>query len=306
MQVLIATIVRDEGLYLEEWLAHHSSLGVDRFIIYNNESVDNTQAIIDRASKVLNITTQVWPTREGTSPQLSAYNHMLTGIEHEDDIIGFIDVDEFLIPRNGLSLREILENLRAAARDFGAMGVNQCIYNSNNIEHYSHEPVLQRFPLGTDSDYVENRWIKSFYVRSSIERVSNCHGSRLVKGNYYSPSGVAIELVSEACQSTHVDFSVLRLNHYITKSREEFNKKRIRGGAFAASQTERIRRYSGGFFEGRENIRNLVEDPNTTKFAAAVAPRMEELAKAASIVDNGQAGTSEASQTLYSMTDRTT
>lgn len=33
-------IARDEGRYIEEWIAHHHGLGIGRFVIYDNDSSD--------------------------------------------------------------------------------------------------------------------------------------------------------------------------------------------------------------------------------------------------------------------------
>ncbi|XDE60951.1 glycosyltransferase family 92 protein [Arthrospira platensis BEA 1257B] len=42
----ICAIMRDEGCYLMEWLEFHKLVGVERFYLYNNNSVDNTQDIV--------------------------------------------------------------------------------------------------------------------------------------------------------------------------------------------------------------------------------------------------------------------
>lgn len=38
MTIAICLIIKDENQYLEEWLNHHRKLGIDFFIIYDNNS----------------------------------------------------------------------------------------------------------------------------------------------------------------------------------------------------------------------------------------------------------------------------
>ena len=38
MALTIATVVNDEAIYILEWIAYHALRGVERFIIYDNNS----------------------------------------------------------------------------------------------------------------------------------------------------------------------------------------------------------------------------------------------------------------------------
>ena len=45
------TAVRNEGLYLVEWLAYHRQLGVDAFFIYANDNDDGSDALLAALSR---------------------------------------------------------------------------------------------------------------------------------------------------------------------------------------------------------------------------------------------------------------
>lgn len=50
------------------------------------------------------------------------------------------------------------------------------------------------------------------------------------------------------------------LHHYILKSREEFDRKRRRGGGFAPTKERRLARYDDAFFNNRDVYINAHED----------------------------------------------
>eukprot|EP00559_Dactyliosolen_fragilissimus_P006861 CAMPEP_0184871390 /NCGR_PEP_ID=MMETSP0580-20130426/40693_1 /TAXON_ID=1118495 /ORGANISM="Dactyliosolen fragilissimus" /LENGTH=808 /DNA_ID=CAMNT_0027374045 /DNA_START=296 /DNA_END=2719 /DNA_ORIENTATION=- len=47
VKLAICVWVRNEGAYLSNWIEHHALIGFDSFIIYNDNSSDDTQCVID-------------------------------------------------------------------------------------------------------------------------------------------------------------------------------------------------------------------------------------------------------------------
>ena len=110
MRVAIAAIAKNEALYLREWLAYHVLLGISDFIIYDNESTDDTSVIL-REAQNCKIITRTWDTVEGSSPQISAYNDIVKKYSSFYDFCFFIDIDEFLLPTADLNITTILSQL---------------------------------------------------------------------------------------------------------------------------------------------------------------------------------------------------
>ena len=93
--VVLVAIVKNEGDYLEEWLAYHIALGVDHFLIYDNGSTDHTPELLERYLNHGLVTYIAWPMRAG---QISAYNHSLRFFGHSARWMAYYDPDEFLVP----------------------------------------------------------------------------------------------------------------------------------------------------------------------------------------------------------------
>jgi Glycosyl transferase family 2 len=49
--IAICLIVKNEAPYLLEWIAYHRVIGVDRFLIYNNDSTDETSSILEHLDR---------------------------------------------------------------------------------------------------------------------------------------------------------------------------------------------------------------------------------------------------------------
>ena len=87
MRIALCLIIKDEGQYLEEWLDYHRKVGVDFFIIYDNQS----NPPISNEDK--DVTIIKWEDNNIGS-QMRAYKHCSLNF-NDFDFIGFIDTDEF-------------------------------------------------------------------------------------------------------------------------------------------------------------------------------------------------------------------
>jgi hypothetical protein len=74
--IALCGIVKDEVRSIVEWLAHYKALGFTDFVIYDNESTDGTEKILqvlDEAGELIHLE---WPHAMGERPQRAAYDHM--------------------------------------------------------------------------------------------------------------------------------------------------------------------------------------------------------------------------------------
>ncbi|WP_252365374.1 glycosyltransferase family 2 protein, partial [Gluconobacter thailandicus] len=94
----ILACVRNEGIYLLEWIAYHRSIGVEWFFLYSNDNDDSSDRLLAALSEQGIITWIRNDLSRGTPAQQKAYGHAL-GIM--PDILNFawvtvIDADEFI------------------------------------------------------------------------------------------------------------------------------------------------------------------------------------------------------------------
>ena len=270
MPINLVAIVKDESRYIGEWLAYHLSLGVDRIFVFDNESTDGTTEILRRAAVVFPVEVCTWPTVEGRSPQISAYNHYLDRHREPGTLTGFIDIDEFLVSRTNTGPLDRLREL-AADPSVAAVCINQRVFGDSGQQTYRPEPLFKRFTRCTQVDDLENHWVKSFYKLDAVDSLS-VHSSPLKWGRHVHPNGCPVTFDGEPPYSFSclLDVSHMQLSHFITKTLEEFRVKQQRGGAAGTTKATRLSRYTDDYYFGRQRRANDSGCEHAARIAARV------------------------------------
>jgi glycosyltransferase involved in cell wall biosynthesis len=279
MHITLAASAKNEGAYVVEWVAHHLTLGFDRIIVFDNESTDDTLAILANIARVHPVVVRSWPTVEGSSPQISAFNAIFREFSGTTDLIGFFDIDEFLVCDSRNSMKSILADCLQKRPDAAAICINQLVFGDSGLSKFDAAPVLSRFERCAKPEYTENRWVKSFYRPNSLTTITGPHTSPLKHGAHVHPNGTTVQFRDSSLgQTEDIDFSLLQLNHYITKSREEFRWKQNRGGGAGRTLAERIKRYTDdGFYTGRQPHINTTTNLRTRPYAEEIAAHCAKL-----------------------------
>lgn len=216
----ICAVIKNENRYLREWFEHHLRQGVEHYYFYENDSTDDARSLLaDHADKI------TWHRTKGQKQQRVAYQHMIREYGEKTEWCAFIDIDEFLYSGKD---KRFVETLK---RDYdlpnvAGLAVHWLIFGSNGHLEYSPEPVTQRFTKR--SKHVNHHTKSIMRMNKTYSVGSNVHTFRaqgvIVDENFASmPTEYAIMSPATA--------DILRLNHYVTKSKGECEEKRLRGRA---------------------------------------------------------------------------
>ncbi len=236
MRILAISTMRNEGMHLLEWLAHHRAIGVTDFLIATNDCADGTDTMLDRlaaAGIVTHIRNEV---PQGRSPQWAmlraAWDHPLTDV---CDWALVIDADEFVNPRIARDLPGLIE----AADGADAIALPWRIFGSSGHVRLSREATLSRFlraaplPIGyplSAASFKTLFRLDAPFAGLGVHRPKRAAGSlpRWVDGDLrplpesFSRSDGRILLPGHGG-------SAVALNHYCLRSVAEFMIKRDRG-----------------------------------------------------------------------------
>ncbi|BCJ91075.1 hypothetical protein IZ6_18100 [Terrihabitans soli] len=282
MQLAAVLIAKNEAPYLVEWVAHHRALGFDRFLIYDNESTDDTPRVLETLSRVPGLEAIKWSVPEGYSPQQCAYSDALKRLRGTADYAAFIDADEFLIPHGDATIKGILADLERFP-DFGGLAINQILFGHNEQEHFSLEPVMRRFPVrGRQTERV-NLFTKTIFrlahePRFRLRFGRSARWREMRRITRYNASGRRLSFGKQMDFADALDLSKVQLNHYFVKSREEFEKKRRRGGGMGRTRAKRTNRHKEELFDWMGN-NDAIIDEATLPFAEAIEMRMREIVR---------------------------
>ena len=211
----LTAIFRNEAPYLEEWLNFHLAVGVDHFFLYNHQSTDNYQEVL--ASYVGARVVTLMEAPEVFSPQVPTYNHALT-THPECDWMVVCDLDEFIVPVSGNSLREVLARLDKP--DASGIAVQWAVM----LEDFETPPtggVVRNYVHRLQTPYNAPNGISKVIVKPSrVTGMSDPHLAISRPGyRIYDELGRVVYM-SQHFESESIQH--LRVNHYWFKSKQEF------------------------------------------------------------------------------------
>jgi len=232
--VAVCAIFKNEAMYIKEWIEFHMIIGVSHFYLYNNFSEDNYKEVLKPYVDKGLVTLIEWPVKQG---QIASYKDCIEKYSKDNHWIAFIDLDEYIIPNETDDICTFLKKfenrpvLLAYWRYFGSSGmkerdtsglvtedfvvswrkyadIGKCIYNTN---------------FGFDANDSRNHILNHFMwggIGSRKYPPVNVFGKVCLPG--YNP-------IPKSADPSHFP---LQINHYFTKSYNEYLEKKKRGDAF--------------------------------------------------------------------------
>jgi hypothetical protein len=211
-------ILREEDSFLDEWIAYHRILGVDHFILYDDDPRQNLRSLLRKHEAY--VTVYDWADdyhlTQGRNRQTCAYEHSL----HHTNCqwVAFIDADEFIVLRKHESIHHFLDDFR----DAEAVVLTWHVFGHNgyykNPDGLITESLIKR-------QAQPGKMMKSIVKREAVVAVPNAHRCQMA-----TPRSVF--------DANHNRFSkelypgktdVAHINHYICRSFEHWMGRVTRG-----------------------------------------------------------------------------
>jgi|GEM_PF-626309 len=227
----IAGLFRDEAPYLREWIEYHWMAGADHFWLYNDRSQDGWEAALAPYIEEGLVEVADWPIPDILfyGPfQIAAYEDALRKAQKEGTKwLAFIDIDEFLLPLEGATVLECLNDNFA---DAAAVFVNWRNFGTGGIYLEPGEPILPNLTACSLKTHSRNAHGKSI-VRPALideDQVWNPHTFIPREGySYFNGDGDPIDIEErELLLNGEQHFGYLVLNHYFTKDENFFRSVR--------------------------------------------------------------------------------
>lgn len=228
--IISVLIVKDEARYIKEWIEYHRIIGIDHFVIYDNESTDGIQGLLEGYIQEGLVS---YTFVKGAKQQTTCYEDAVARYRDKTNWMTFTDADEFIFLHDSMSLPLFLESYR----DYAGIGINWNMFDSNGFESCPDKGfVISNYIrcLQNRDDIPENRHIKTIVNPKFVHHFSNPHlpvlffSSSLLKRRCI----VTENFKKISCPLTSVNStSKIQINHYFSKSKEEYVKKISRGRA---------------------------------------------------------------------------
>lgn len=244
-RVAVVGTMRDDGIYVLEWISHYRALGFEHIFIYTNDNADGSDGLLSclAAHGIVTVIDNVLV--QGIAPEAKAFGHALNLLPALRDFEWtlFIDSDEFLAlaPGYGNSIVAVLDDLasRYPNGDVAGISYDWLWFVSDNAFERKPGLLLERF------QHARPHWLAKCLVRvRDVLSMRRRHWPELVPGFRFVDS--AFQPLDETFMPLRktAEYSGGRLNHYWPKSFQEFAVKKARGASLGGVRgaAERIER----------------------------------------------------------------
>lgn len=236
----IATIVRNEAPYMREWAAFHLAMGAGRLLIYDNGSTDDLAGAVSDFTRLGLVKIIPWPHFIDRADFLkTGAAHAIAYTRRTTRWLACIDADEFLFSPTGARLPEVLRGYE----DLPALIIYWVNFGTSGHAIAPAGLVTESYHLRAADPFPGNLLHKSILNPAAVRSVWGSHRFGLdcypVVG--YDEDRTAI--VETDKSRTHRS-SILRINHYYSRSQGEFDTKLNHGFArYKPSLAEEKRRF---------------------------------------------------------------
>ena len=250
--VSISAIYKNEP-DIKEWIEYHKLIGVERFYLYDNESTDNSKEIL---KPYIEDGTVVYQYIKGNCMQTPCYRDAVYRSKGKTVWLAIIDLDEYICPVEKYKLCDVLREYEKHP----ALGINWVMFDSNNLRTRPKKLVIETYTrTHKNFDIPENHHIKSVVKPEEVKYITNPHYCLYKKkqtavdenfehigeyNSYYTGSNFMTQKVS---------VKKIRINHYHTKSLEDYINKTNRGNADSKAKRRFIEEYLN-FKNGQEDL----------------------------------------------------
>ncbi len=226
----IVAIAKNENLFVEEWINYHLATGFDHIYLYDNGGPDDDSLdfIVERYPAT--VTVEKIP---GPSRQSAAYRHFCDNYKQKTSWVAFIDLDEFIT----FPVHKNVQGFVSEYENLGSIGLSWHMFghasHTNRPTGFVMDNYTWRYPFSFPQ-------IKTLCSTQQLDDISSIHNvnsrCRLVNGfdlqgqdmiPFFDDRGRYIDELD----TTHI----VRINHYFTRSMEDFKAKIARGSAAGAA-----------------------------------------------------------------------
>ncbi len=222
----MCVIVRDEPFDLPEWINHYRELGAGAFYIFDHNSSIPLRDALEETNSTSDINYRYFNDFIGNaSTQVTVYNTCIRDYGDRHQFIGFLDSDEYLIPKKGP--KQFTDFLRRYEHS-GSLAINWRQFGSSGHIRRPEGRVVDNYVNCWAADDVNNKHVKLFGNTQYIDRMEGPHTA------LYTHQRFAVDenmLRVDGPFSETISMQKYVLHHYVTRSLEDFERKMARGAA---------------------------------------------------------------------------
>ncbi|WP_370267741.1 glycosyltransferase family 2 protein [Nioella sp.] len=271
----VLSCMKNEGIFLLEWVAYYRLLGADHIVVLTNDCADGTDLMLDRLQELGHVTHLRNNDYGRESPQI----HGLARVREELDIVGqadwllHVDSDEFL---NIIHGQNRLDDLIEVAQGFDACAIAWRPFGDNGHQSWPGGNVIEAFTACDKKPFWSTAFHKALFQPRKFQAITvhmpkhpyrpdarqcNAQGDEIDPAALYN----MLHERHRGMDREKLTWDGACVNHYTVKSQDIFLLKNDRGDGADRGGTKRYlnstfhRRYNTNRREDRSILRHLPE-----------------------------------------------
>lgn len=245
----VLTCIRNEGMWLLEWVAYHRAIGFDAIFVASNDCTDGSDAMLDRLAERGEVIHLRNPVPPGVAPQVAG---CALALAHPAmaavDWALHIDVDEFLNVTAGSGR---VADLLSAVGPADCIAVSWQMYGSSGLRHWPGGMVLDRFRRA-EPRLRPARTMQKCLFRPTAFSAVECHMPKGPRRTVVLRNTAGVELPVQSLSRPgamrfkgmarrQVTWANARINHYAIRSLDSYLLKNLRGDGMALTHAKYVR-----------------------------------------------------------------
>jgi Glycosyl transferase family 2 len=261
--------LRNDGIYILEWIAHYKALGFEHLFLYTNDNSDGSDALLSLLAEQGIITLIENQLGEKADPEPKAFGHAIHLLQETRDFewLLFIDSDEYLVPaplyKNNIN--HVISALEKAYPDGKTAAI--CY----DWRWYVSDMALTRTPglLSERFEHARPHWLTKTMARLPDLMSMRCQHHPEVRPGYRVVDSTLQPIdMTQIWQRKTPVYEGGQMNHYWPKSFEEFVVKKARGASLTLQTNIFDRPYDKFFLWNERHTPNNYYPPDPNLIAA--------------------------------------
>jgi predicted O-methyltransferase YrrM len=272
----VVAVAKFEQDYIIDFVNYHLLLGFDNIFIYDNEDQPVYENLIKNEKvKVVHLPGNNYY----KAVQYVALEHFINNYINDFTHVAHIDIDEYIVLKKHATINSFIEEY--IIDDCAGIGMNWRHFGSNGHKCKNGQKDLFRF---TKCEINGNHHIKTIFDVKSYAGWNSPHCIAKQPGKYVKSTNG--DIIPEN-YNENITFDVIQLNHYKSKTLNEFKQIRTRGRADLLVQPEEdvvdsfnkynineIEDYTAAVFYS-QNITNFVKYYNNEILEGYILPQQK-------------------------------
>ena len=229
--ISVVAIFKDEPDIID-WLDFHIKIGVERFYLYDNDSIEDYRAIL---KPYIDSGVVVYKKVLGQCRQKPVYRDAIYRYKDETEWMAIIDLDEYIVPVKEDNIKDFLRQYE----DYSGVVMNWVMFDSNGLDKRPEGVSVVKAYTRVNRNYqsCKNKTVKSIVKPKDVRFVVSVHVCIYKKGKFAVDENFNRHVSNIRVVTTKNSVNKIRVNHYHCKSKEEYILKISKG--FADRKTSR-------------------------------------------------------------------